>query len=270
MKKILPFALLSASVLTAAVPGLAASTPPTPPASAAQPGPSGSTPGWNGMFGGGMMGGGMMGMMMGGGMMGMMRGGPGGMMGVALANAPGPRVPLSEEKTLATAVPAGATVNRAGNAIAFSTRHVRLTMVSDSANVAGVNRMFFEIAGLRNPAVTVPAGATVTVQFVNADGDEAHLLAFSAAAPPFPFMAMMDAWPAFPGAEAPPSAIPRPPDCIAPPSPSWLRSPVATPISALWQGMRSRACSAALSSPRRQPDRSWKGRSEEPARNRGA
>ena len=147
-----------------------------------------------------MMGGGtnMMGMMMG-----MMSGGPGGMMGVALENAPGPRIPESAAKTLATAVPAGATVGRAGNAITFSTNHMRLAMIANSDNSANDNRMFFEIAGLRNPTITVPAGATVTVQFVNADDDEAHRLAFSAAAPPFPFMAMMDAWPAFPGAEGP-------------------------------------------------------------------
>lgn len=140
----------------------------------------------------------MMGMMMG-----MMRGGPGGAMGVALANAPGPRVPQSAEKTLATAVPAGATVDRPGNAIAFSTDQVRFTMLADSDDSAGDNRMFFEIAGLRNPTITVPAGATVTVQFVNADDDQAHILAFSRTSAPIPFMAMMNAWPAFSGAESP-------------------------------------------------------------------
>lgn len=124
-------------------------------------------------------------------------------MGVALANAPGPRVPQSAEKTLATAVPAGATVDRAGNAIAFSTDQVRFTMLADSDDSAGDNRMFFEIAGLRNPTITVPAGATVTVQFVNADDDEAHMLAFSKTSAPIPFMAMMNARPAFAGAESP-------------------------------------------------------------------
>jgi len=60
MKKILSVMLLSASVVASAVPGLAGTTSPTPPASAAQPNRSEAMPGWNGMSGGGMMGGGMM------------------------------------------------------------------------------------------------------------------------------------------------------------------------------------------------------------------
>lgn len=222
MKRLLPIALLSAGVLTAAVPSLAAGTPPTPPASTAETSPSGSASGQNGMSGSRMMEGGMMGMMMGGGMMGqhrspisnggagmmnmmmgMMQGGPGGAMGVAFADAPGPRVSDSTAMTLAKAVPAGATVDRAQNALTFASRQVRLVMVADSDNSGGDNRMFFETAGLRNPTITVHSGASVTVQFVNADDDEAHRLAFTETSPPFPFMAMMDAWPAFPGAEDP-------------------------------------------------------------------
>ena len=63
--------------------------------------------------------------------------------------------------------------------------------------------MFFETAGLRNPTISIPLNATVTVQFVNADDDQAHVLAFSSASQPFPFMAMMVGWPAFVGAESP-------------------------------------------------------------------
>ena len=78
--------------------------------------------------------------------------------GTALAaHSPGyvapPRV-----RQLGSAIPAGAQVNARANTITFSTRTVSFTVV---AVPPGGPDMAFRIAGLTNPAVIVPPGATV-------------------------------------------------------------------------------------------------------------
>ncbi len=45
--------------------------------------------------------------------------------------------------------------------------------------------MSYRIMGLRNPAITVPAGAKLSILFVNADDDMLHNLRFTGIRPPF-------------------------------------------------------------------------------------
>lgn len=67
--------------------------------------------------------------------------------------------------------------------------------------------MTFRIAGLANPTIIVPRGATVTVQFVNADSDTSHGWLLTGGEPQLGMMAMMDAA-AFRGAGARPLGDP--------------------------------------------------------------
>ncbi len=142
------------------------------------PGVGGSPPGW--AAGGPMMG---------------WRGDPGTVMGQALAGAPGARVSEAEAVRLAREVPAGASVDRAARRVVFHGGLVRLAAVA-SAPGAGMYR--FEIAGLVNPTLVVPAGARVSIDVVNADDDMAHGLVVTSPGAAG-WMPMMDAWPAFPG-----------------------------------------------------------------------
>ena len=69
--------------------------------------------------------------------------------------------------------------------------------------------MTFQVAGLADPTIVVPVGATVTVRFINADHDEAHGWLLTPARPSFPYMAMMGSPVAFPGAFARPLGDPN-------------------------------------------------------------
>ena len=140
----------------------------------------------------------------GGGGAGMMGGGTSGMgkmMGSAMADAPGPRLPESSARTLGDASPTGATVHAAQRIISFQTKDVNLWVL---ASPDWGTDMTFRIAGLTDPTLIVPQGARVTVHFVNADVDTSHGWLLTSAAPPFSFMAMMSAPPAVSGAFAPP------------------------------------------------------------------
>ena len=175
-----------------------------------------------GRYGGGsMMGGSSSGWMMGGSgyrwMMGgtaapgWMRGGalpgfmmgtshdPGKIMGAAFANAPGPRVSSAQASRLGNQVPAGATVNRAANRITFTGATAGFTVL---ASPPGGRDETFRIAGLTNPAITVPAGARVTIEVINADPDTAHGLVITAVGAASSWMPMMTAAPAFTGSTA--------------------------------------------------------------------
>jgi plastocyanin len=121
---------------------------------------------------------------------------PGQVMGSLFADAPGPRVSAARAAQLGRQVPAGATLDRAANTIAFTGTSVRLTVL---ASPAGGPDETFRIAGLTDPAITVPVGAQVSIEVVNADSDTAHGLVITAggnAASPMP---MATARPAFPG-----------------------------------------------------------------------
>ena len=67
------------------------------------------------------------------------------------------------------------------------------------ASPAGGPDETFRIAGLVNPAITVPAGAQVSIQVINADPDTAHGLVITASSDVSSWMPMMTDQPAFAG-----------------------------------------------------------------------
>jgi rusticyanin len=147
------------------------------------PAVGGAPPGW-------AAGGPVTGSMMGG------QGDPGTVMGRALAGAPGTRVSEAEATRLATEVSSGASVDRAGRRVVFRSASVRLAAV---AGAPGAGMYSFEIAGLVNPTLVVPAGARVSIDVVNADDDMAHGLVVTSPGAGAGWMPMMGARPSFPG-----------------------------------------------------------------------
>lgn len=124
------------------------------------------------------------------------QGDPGTVMGQALAGAPGTRVSKAEATRLASEVPAGASVDRVARRVVFRGASVRLAAV---ASAPGAGMYSFEIAGLVNPALVVPAGARVSIDVINADDDMAHGLVVTGPGAGAGWMPMMGAGPAFPG-----------------------------------------------------------------------
>jgi hypothetical protein len=122
---------------------------------------------------------------------------PGKIMGAAFADAPGARVSPAQAARLGSQVPAGASVDRAANRISFAGPAVHLTVL---ASPPGGRDETFRAAGLTNPAIAVAAGARVSIEVINADPDTAHGLVVTAPGPASPWMPMMTASPAFPGA----------------------------------------------------------------------
>jgi rusticyanin len=106
-------------------------------------------------------------------------------------------VTAAQVTALGNQVPAGASVDRCADRITVTARAVTLVI---EASPAANPDMTFRIAGLVNPAVVVPAGTQVTVEFINADSDEAHGWVVTSETPPFPFRAQTG--PAIPGAAA--------------------------------------------------------------------
>ena len=141
------------------------------------------TPGW-------MRGGTLPGSMMGAGT------DPGTVMGRLFAGAPGPRVSPAQAAVLGSQVPAGASIDRAARTITFSAMNVHLVVLASPSMPAES----FRIAGMTNPAISVLAGAHVSIKLVNADADMAHGLVITSASAARSQMPMMTAAPAFPGA----------------------------------------------------------------------
>ncbi|MVU78339.1 hypothetical protein GPX89_13925 [Nocardia sp. ET3-3] len=117
---------------------------------------------------------------------------PGTAMGARLRDAPGPRVSEEDAARLGAQTPADATVDRASNSIVFTGTDVRLVVMASPVMPAED----FRIAGLIDPTVTVPMGAHVSMQVINADDDMAHGLVISRSK--YPMMMMTS--PAFRGA----------------------------------------------------------------------
>jgi rusticyanin len=124
---------------------------------------------------------------------------PGQVMGSLFANAPGPRVSAAQAARLGSQAPAGATLDRAANRITFTGASVRLTVL---ASPAGGPDETFRIAGLTDPAITVPAGAQVSIEVINADPGTAHGLVITASGATSSRMPMLTARPAFTGSAA--------------------------------------------------------------------
>lgn len=142
-----------------------------------------SAPGW-------MRGRSLLGFMMGSGT------DPGRVMGSLWADAPGLRVSATQAGHLGAQTPSGATLDRAGNRITFTTRTVNLVVEASPSMPAES----FRIAGLTNPTIVVPAGARVSIELINADSDMAHGLVVTASVAASSWMPMMTAQPAFAGA----------------------------------------------------------------------
>ena len=121
---------------------------------------------------------------------------PGQVMGSLFANAPGPRVSAAQAGRLGSQAPTGATLDRAANRITFTGTRVRLTVL---ASPAGGPDETFRIVGLTDPAITVAAGAQVSIEVINADPDTAHGLVITASGATSSAMPMVTARPAFPG-----------------------------------------------------------------------
>lgn len=121
---------------------------------------------------------------------------PGKIMGRFWANAPGPRVSPAQAAVLGGEIPAGAHVSRAARTITFTTTRVRLAVLASPAK--GPDETF-QIAGLVNPTLVIPAGAHVSIKVVNADPDTAHGLVITASSDIRSWMPMMTARPAFAG-----------------------------------------------------------------------
>jgi rusticyanin len=147
-------------------------------------------PGW-------MRGGRFPAFMMGGGMMGTGTGtDPGKLMGRLWANAPGLRVTPAQAVQAGNQIPAGARINTAARTITFTAGSVHLAAV---ASPAGGPDETFRIAGMVNPKITVPAGAQVSIQVINADPDTAHGLVISSGPARSSWMPMMTSRPTFTG-----------------------------------------------------------------------
>jgi len=121
---------------------------------------------------------------------------PGKVMGRVWADAPGPRVGAREAAQLGSQAPAGASIRRDRRTITFSGTDVHLVVV---ASPAGGPDETFRIAGMVNPAITVPAGARVSMEVINADPDTAHGLVVAASGTRQAWMPMMTSARAFPG-----------------------------------------------------------------------
>jgi rusticyanin len=123
--------------------------------------------------------------------------------GIALAGQAPMTVSSQEVTRLGNALPEGARVSACADQITFSKMAVSLVIEAAPSNNPD---MTFRVAGLINPTVTVPQGATVQIEFINADTDEAHALVITSAAPPYALR--VPAIPAFAGSAATPIGDP--------------------------------------------------------------
>jgi hypothetical protein len=119
---------------------------------------------------------------------------PGQIMGKLWADAPGPRVGAAQAIRFGNRVPAGARADRAANTVTVTYAAASVHLVAVGGPVET-----FRIAGLVNPAITVPARAKVSIQVINADPDAAHGLVITASADASWPMPMMTSRPAFVG-----------------------------------------------------------------------
>ena len=159
-----------------------ASTSPSSTLAPRQPSAGGSTNPGGGMTSGGMAAG-----------RGMMGGGS------EIANgAPGGLVPASAMEALAAS--ARRSVDQTGSALAYHSRQVALVALGAPGSRPGMYWQLDGVDGPDGPTISVPAGATITVDFANGDPGHPHGLELTTAAPPYGRMAMMAGRIAAPGA----------------------------------------------------------------------
>ena len=116
--------------------------------------------------------------------------------GALFADAPGTRVTPARAARLGSQLPAGATVSRAHRRITFPAAVARLVVL---ASPAGGPAETFRIGGLVDPAISVKAGARVSIEVINADPSTAQGLVITSSQASPPPMPMMTSSPAFPG-----------------------------------------------------------------------
>ena len=75
-----------------------------------------------------------------------------------------------------------------GSVVTYGSRRVTMVALGAPGDRPG---MFWQVDGVVNPTVVVPAGAVVTVDFADADPGQSHGFEVTRAAPPYPGMAMM-------------------------------------------------------------------------------
>ena len=95
----------------------------------------------------------------------------------------------------------GAHVTSSARKITYLTKQVSLVMVGAPPGRPG---MYWQADGLVNPTILVPAKSTITVHFADGDPGTHHGWELTATPPPYPRMAMMEAWPVVPGGFAMP------------------------------------------------------------------
>ncbi|MHB1716142.1 MAG: cupredoxin domain-containing protein, partial [Acidimicrobiales bacterium] len=119
--------------------------------------------------------------------------------GSKIANgAPGGLVPASRMEALATM--ARRTVEERGSTLTYRSQNVTLVALGAPGSRPGMYWQLDGVAGPRGPTVSVPAGASITVDFADGDPGHPHGLELTTAAPPYPRMAMMAGRIAAPGA----------------------------------------------------------------------
>jgi rusticyanin len=94
-----------------------------------------------------------------------------------------------------------AQVSSSAGKIIYRTKQVSLVMVGAPPGRPG---MYWQADGLVDPTILVPRGSTITVHFADGDPNTHHGWELTATPPPYPRMAMMEAWPVVPGAFAMP------------------------------------------------------------------
>ena len=122
------------------------------------------------------------GSMMGGGMM-----GSGSMMGGSTTSN-GPAISNDQLQQLVKQGEVGATINKAAKTVTYTGTNVNLVAL---ASPHGVPNMTWEIDGLVNPTITIPAGAIVHVTLVNPDWGYMHGFEVTTTPPPYSQMPMM-------------------------------------------------------------------------------
>lgn len=91
-------------------------------------------------------------------------------MGRLWQDAPGPFVSTTGAEQLGNQIPANATISPETNSIIFSSTDIHMTVVANASDTTSA----FRIAGMNNPAITIPMGAHVSIEFINADPESAH------------------------------------------------------------------------------------------------
>jgi rusticyanin len=107
---------------------------------------------------------------------------------------------ITAAEALLKTPPAGASVSRSTDSIAFTSLNINITafaiMPDNATNLTGMQPPsyakddVFVIGGLIDPTLYIPKGATVHMTVVNLDDDMYHDLVVTTLSPPYPYMIM--------------------------------------------------------------------------------